>query len=138
MSCFGGSSEQAICDRSFRQNGIRAVFGCPCPTAWNHAGETLRTFQGQPGEREDCLCCLVGEQVIKSNPGKVVATPVALAALEASGESLLTYLHRHIAGDWGDLDAEDAQGNELSLKHGWRLLSAYSLKSGTKIWVITE
>ena len=71
------------------------------------------------------------------NPGKV-ATPGALAALEASGESLLTYLQRHIAGDWGDVDAYDAKENKLSLKHGWRLLSAYTLKSGAKILVITE
>ena len=72
------------------------------------------------------------------NPGQVVATPGALAALEASGESLFDYLARHLSGDWGDVDAEDAQENELSLKYGWRLLSAYTLKSGTKIWVITE
>ena len=72
------------------------------------------------------------------NPGQVVATPSALAAFEASGESLLTYLQRHLSGDWGDVDVEDARENELSLKHGWRLLSAYTLKSGTKIWVITE
>ena len=49
--------------------------------------------------------------------GQVVATPGAPAALEASGESLLTYLQRHLAGDWGDVDAEDAQENELSLEH---------------------
>ena len=36
------------------------------------------------------------------------------------------------------MDAEDAQENELSLKHGWRLVSAYTLKSGIKVWVITE
>jgi len=76
--------------------------------------------------------------VNRFNPGKVVATPGALTALEASGESLLSYLQRHVAGDWGDVDAEDAQENELSLKHGWRLLSAYTLKSGTKLWLITE
>ena len=70
--------------------------------------------------------------------GRVVATPGALAALEASGESLSDYLTRHLSGDWGDVDAEDARENELSLKRGWRLLSAYTLKSGTKIWVITE
>jgi hypothetical protein len=76
--------------------------------------------------------------VNRFNPGQVVATPGAHAALEASGESFLSYLERHLSGDWGDVDAEDAQENELSLKHGWRLLSAYSLKSGTKIWAITE
>jgi hypothetical protein len=76
--------------------------------------------------------------VNRFNPGQVVATPGALAALEASGESLSDYLTRHLSGDWGDVDAEDARENELSLKRGWRLLSAYTLKSGTKIWVITE
>jgi hypothetical protein len=76
--------------------------------------------------------------VNRFNPGQVVATPGALAALEASGESLSDYLARHLSGDWGDVDAEDAQENELSLKHGWRLLSAYMLKNGTKIWIITE
>jgi hypothetical protein len=68
----------------------------------------------------------------------VVATPGALAAIEASGESVFACLNRHVRGDWGDVDAEDAQENELSLKYGWRLLSAYSLKSGIRIWVATE
>jgi hypothetical protein len=76
--------------------------------------------------------------VNRFNPGQLVATPGALAALEASGESLLGYLTRHLSGDWGDVNAEDAHENELSLERGWRLLSAYTLKSGTKIWVITE
>jgi len=67
------------------------------------------------------------------NPGQVVATPGALAAIGVSGESLFDYIARHLSGDWGDVDAEDAQENELSLKHDWRLLSAYTLKSGTKI-----
>ena len=70
--------------------------------------------------------------------GQLVATPGALPALEASGESLFNYLTRHLLGDWGDVNAEDAQENELSLKYGWRLLSAYTLKSGAKIWVISE
>jgi hypothetical protein len=70
--------------------------------------------------------------------GRLVATPGALAAIGVSGESLSDYLTRHLSGDWGEVDAEDAQENEVSLKYGWRLLSAYTLKSGTKIWVITE
>ncbi|HLM81559.1 MAG TPA: hypothetical protein VK302_13140 [Terriglobales bacterium] len=48
------------------------------------------------------------------------------------------YLVRHIAGDWGDVDEDDHRENQLSLIHGFRLLSAYTLKSGTKIWIITE
>jgi len=50
----------------------------------------------------------------------------------------MAYLVRHIAGDWGDVDEHDRRENELSLIHGLRLLSAYTLSSGTKIWVITE
>jgi hypothetical protein len=71
-------------------------------------------------------------------PGRIVATPGALAALEASGEAPFEYLFRHINGDWGELSEEDRRENELSLIHGFRLLSAYTLRSGTKIWIITE
>jgi len=74
----------------------------------------------------------------KFQPGRIVATPGALAALEASGDDPMAYLVRHIAGDWGDVDEDDRRENELSLQHGFRLLSAYTLNSGTKIWIITE
>lgn len=47
-------------------------------------------------------------------------------------------LARHISGDWGDLGAEDKEENELSLKEGFRILSAYKLPTGQKLWVITE
>jgi hypothetical protein len=75
---------------------------------------------------------------IRFSPGSIVATPGALAALQASGDDPIAYLVRHVAGDWGDVDENDRRENELSLVHGFRLLSAYSLNSGTKIWVITE
>jgi hypothetical protein len=75
---------------------------------------------------------------IKFEPGQIVATPGALAAFEASGEEPLTFLHRHLSGDWGDLSAGDKQENELSVREGFRILSAYTLSDGTKIWIITE
>lgn len=70
--------------------------------------------------------------------GQIVATPGALAAFEASGEEPLAFLLRHAQGDWGIVDEHDRQENELSLQHGWRLLSAYVLSNGTRIWIITE
>lgn len=70
--------------------------------------------------------------------GQVVATPGALEALEAAGDDFNQYLHRHVVGDWGDLDEEDKQENELSVEKGFRILSAYHLSNGTKIWIITE
>ena len=46
--------------------------------------------------------------------------------------------HRHQTGDWGDLYDEDKKENELSVKEGFRILSAYKLETGVKVWVITE
>jgi hypothetical protein len=75
---------------------------------------------------------------MKFTPGRIVATPGALAAFEGTGESPSSFLARHLAGDWGELDAEDIRENEFSLENGFRLLSAYRLSSGIKIWIITE
>ena len=47
-------------------------------------------------------------------------------------------LNRHMIGDWGDLDPMDKRENEISLKDGYRLLSAYESKDLPKIWIITE
>jgi hypothetical protein len=74
----------------------------------------------------------------KFSPGSVVATPGALKAFRASGDDPLAYLIRHLGGDWGDVDEHDRHENELSLERGWRLLSAYTLKTGVKVWLITE
>ena len=68
--------------------------------------------------------------------GQLVATPGALEALDE--ESFWPYIKRHANGDWGDICAEDKAENELSLKEGFRLLSAYHLPDGCKIWIITE
>ena len=70
--------------------------------------------------------------------GQVVATPGALEALDASGQIPQEFLHRHIVGDWGDLDEHDLQANERAVHGGDRIFSAYHTKAGTKVWVITE
>lgn len=70
--------------------------------------------------------------------GQVVATPGALSALVEAGQTPFEFLQRHSRGDWGELDAQDIQENELSLREGFRLLSAYTLASGQRLWIITE
>jgi len=72
----------------------------------------------------------------KFSLGQLVATPGALEALDE--ESFWPYIRRHASGDWGDVCAEDRAENELSLKEGFLLLSAYHLPTGFKIWIITE
>ena len=72
------------------------------------------------------------------NLGRLVATPGALAAIEQSGQQPGDFLARHVSGDWGDVPPEDIKENEMSLQHGFRLLSAYRTNAGDRLWVITE
>ena len=69
--------------------------------------------------------------------GKVLATPGALQLLRDAGEDPFGYLARHASGDWGELGARDRRENERSLKHDWRVLSAYPV-GRDRVWVITE
>lgn len=70
--------------------------------------------------------------------GQCVATPGALEALEKAGQTPFEFLGRHLRGDWGEVPAEDREENELSLREGFRLLSAYRTRVGIRLWVITE
>lgn len=74
----------------------------------------------------------------KFSMGRIVGTPGAMAALEAAGRDPMYLLRRHECGDWGDVCAEDAQSNDESVGAGLRLLSAYTLPDGVKVWIITE
>ncbi len=68
--------------------------------------------------------------------GTLVITSNAGAQLHP--EDVAQALARHARGDWGELSPEDRDENELSLKDGFRLLSAYTDRHGTKFWIITE
>jgi len=84
--------------------------------------------------------------------GRVVATPGALAALAGAHTAPSELLTRHVGGDWGEVDAHDRRENELGVREGFRVLSAYRLDREpgfvgaageppavrTKVWIITE
>lgn len=70
--------------------------------------------------------------------GRLLATPGALRAFTEAGENPVEYLKRHVAGDWGDLEAEDKAENEFAIDRHLRIFSAYHLGNGVEIWVITE
>jgi hypothetical protein len=67
--------------------------------------------------------------------GQVVITANAQSTIHP--DDVLRALTRHANGDWGDLDPNDASLNELALKAGDRLLSAYG-NGERKFWIITE
>lgn len=70
--------------------------------------------------------------------GKVVATPGAIEALTAAQTSAWELLSKHVSADFGEVDSDDWQANLDAIKDGERILSAYTLKTGERLWVITE
>jgi len=70
--------------------------------------------------------------------GTLVATPGALAAIREAGHSPADFLGRHAGGDWGEVDGHDRKQNEIALREGGRILSAYQTLKGESLWVITE
>lgn len=77
--------------------------------------------------------------------GQVVATP---GALDASSGPLhfVGLLARHVRGDWGCVDPEDAAANDEAVREGSRVLSAYPIDPAKPcagygkncLWIITE
>ena len=95
------------------------------------------SHQSQPSLREEPCHELSPDHAAvfsRSDCGHTRRTRIA-------GESpkvTLGVLSRHLRGDWGDLCQEDKAENELSLKHGFRLLSSYPITDNDTIWIITE
>lgn len=76
--------------------------------------------------------------------GQIVSTPGALAA--CSRDYMQQCLARHMRGDWGCVDAEDASTNEEAASCGLRILSSYPIDPAkpcegfgeNTLWIITE
>ena len=76
--------------------------------------------------------------------GQIVSTPGALDA--CTREHLTRCLTRHLTGDWGCVDPEDAETNNEALSCGFRILSAYPIDPAkpsegfgeNTLWIITE
>jgi hypothetical protein len=72
--------------------------------------------------------------------GTIVITDGAAALLAETGQAdaAARLMRRHLTGDWGELDEHDRAVNRENLRRGWRLMSAYTLPGGQRIWIITE
>jgi hypothetical protein len=70
--------------------------------------------------------------------GQALATPGALEAIRASGQSESEFLSQHARGDWGELSDDDRRLNDDAVADGSRILSAYRTNQGVKLWIITE
>lgn len=70
--------------------------------------------------------------------GDCVATPGAVEALAASGQSVEFFLEQHQRGHWGSVSPEDQRANDDAVAAGERILSEYRTLLGVQVWVITE
>ncbi len=70
--------------------------------------------------------------------GQILATPGAIEALQQSNQLPGEFLARHVAGDWGEVCADDKALNDESLIDGSRILSAYRTSRNERLWIITE
>ncbi len=87
--------------------------------------------------------------------GRVVATPGAVELLKLTETSPFVLLARHVVGDWGECDPEDARTNDQAVVAGLRVMSVYRLPlmdrkgqaaaavapgcvDDDRLWVITE
>ena len=70
--------------------------------------------------------------------GQTVATIGAHTTLAEALHLPAEFLIRHKHGDWGHLPDEDVRENERALRAGGRLFSAYTTRTGERLWVITE
>lgn len=76
--------------------------------------------------------------------GKLYVTAGIQEMIEKYALDVTPLIARHVSGDWGDVCEDDAAENRLSLKQGFRLLSAYRVTRPDqpdctlKIWIITE
>ena len=119
--------------------------GCPVPSRMPRSGKRSGRASSAPAARAHALRSKPSNWLLTARGlpdgdlplGRVVATPGALKLLEETGEDPCLLLARHHSGNWGELDSHDRRENELSLKHGWRIVSSYAVGEKT-IWVITE
>ncbi len=70
--------------------------------------------------------------------GKVYLTIGARETLEEANQQPCEFLAKNQRGDWGLVCADDREENELSVREGFRILSAYRTARDEKFWVITE
>lgn len=68
--------------------------------------------------------------------GALLITPGAQQTIDPA--DVFEAIQRHSQGDWGELCDEDRQENEDSIQNGFRVVSAYCDRHGSKFWIITE
>ena len=69
-----------------------------------------------------------------------MVTANAATMLQEASQEATEFLSRHEQGDWGDISAYEKTEYDQGLAEGSRVifLSAYPLRTGQTIWVVTN
>jgi len=90
-----------------------------------------------PHQAAATSCGLTPFILMRHSIGRVVATAAVAASVPEA--VIVGLLDRHVARDWGDLNAEDKASNDADHSHAeGRLFSSYDTEEHGTIWVITE
>jgi hypothetical protein len=68
--------------------------------------------------------------------GRILITSRAHDVLERA--DVAEAMGRHAQGDWGELKPDDLKQNDLALREGGRLVSAYHDRKEMKFLIVTE
>jgi hypothetical protein len=93
------------------------------------------------------------KSIVLFDPGRVTATPAAIAALRTAGVDPVCLIDRHVTGDFGDVGQMDADSlspsefeengdslelNTLAVLNGSdRIISIYTIEERVRLWVET-
>lgn len=92
------------------------------------------------GKRVKFIKCEVFFMLFPTGP-VVMTQGIAFRCQQSKGfyNFVLQSLQKHRNGKWGSIPADDRKLNDLAVKTGDRILSAYKHSpSGETIWIITE
>jgi hypothetical protein len=71
--------------------------------------------------------------------GRITVSNQVFSIIREQGRwEVSAILRAHASGYWGELDREDIAQNERKLATGGKLFSAFTLLSGSRIWITTE
>jgi hypothetical protein len=68
--------------------------------------------------------------------GKIIITDRAYECLERA--DIAVAMRRHAHGDWGEIKPDDMEQNDLAVREGGTLTSAYSDRRDRRFVIVTE
>jgi hypothetical protein len=72
----------------------------------------------------------------KFDLGRLFVSPKAAKLI--SPDEIIYAVARHTAADWGVLNADEWERNDVALRTGARLVSCYQAANGLRFWLITD